>query len=374
MTGIYLFHEIGEENVTLVRTISTAIFMQPNAFFFTDSRKPSNDSIAWFGQGTIHFMDRFHLTGGLRFTDDEKRFSLQIAAPEDFTAMGLTSPVSGTRLFGEQKASEWTPLVSLAVDITDDIMIYATYSEGFRDGGFPPRVLGSPVTIPTYDPEFVEVIEGGIKSTWMDNRVRANIAIFNTDYTEYQSLAVPDTTDPALLTAGIVNLAAATIFGVEFEGQWLVTDNLRFDLTLGYLDDEIDEILGGSAFSVPFLITTDNDLPYTPEWNWNLGVSHQYPLPNGGELYSRVDWTYSDELHLRIENDPITHQDAYSKVNGSMTYRHPGDQWEVVLGVTNLLDDVYAGGAAFSGTSSTALKTVNRPRSVYGTVRYTWGE
>ena len=378
VTGVYLFHEIGEENVTLLRSLSTSVvFMLPNTFFFVDSRKPSNDSMAWFGQGTIHLMDRIHITGGLRFTDDEKRFSILVGGtPAD--APQFPSPIGAgsRRLFGEQKASEWTPMVNVAVDITDDIMAYVNYSEGFRDGGFPPRLLGNPVTAPSYDPEFVGVWEGGIKSSWFENRVRANLAIFDTSYSDKQELAVPDVADPALATAGVVNLAEASLFGVEFEGNWLVTDNLRLDLALGYLDSEFDEILGGSAFSNPFTITTASSLAFTPEWTWDLGISYLWPLQNGGELFIRGDWIYSDEYWMRVETatPSSAFQDAYTKVNASMTYRHPGDQWEVVLGVQNLTDEAWSTGQFQSTVCACAQRNVSRPRSVYGTVRYSWGE
>ena len=67
-------------------------------------------------------------------------------------------------------------------------------------------------------------------------------------------------------------------------------------------------------------------------------------------------------------------QDAYTKVNASMTYRHPGDQWEVVLGVQNLTDEAWSTGQFQSTVCACAQRNVSRPRSVYGTVRYSWGE
>ena len=90
---------------------------------------------------------------------------------------------------------ETTPMATLSYDLTDSVMVYASYSEGFKSGGFTQRVFppivagftappGTPDIdlIPTYDPEFVQVYEAGLKSTLLDGRVRLNGAVFRTEY------------------------------------------------------------------------------------------------------------------------------------------------------------------------------------------------
>lgn len=386
-TGFYVSHENGEENVTLIRTFSlpghplSGMFVNPGreGVFFTDSRKITNDSAAWYGQATVNlFDDRLHLTGGLRFTDDEKEFGLQIAdnpvffrvRPDATQADGL----AGNRIFGEQKLSKWTPMINVAFDVNDDVMLYLTYSEGFRVGGFPPRVLGQPENVPSYGPEEVEVIEGGIKSRWWDGRATANLSIFDTSYSDYQALAVPDTDDPALRAAGVLNLADASLFGVEFEGQLLPTESLRIDVSIGYLENDIDSILGDVAFSDPFYISDTDDLPYAPEWTSSLGASYYWPLKSGGEMFLRADWIYSGSYFIRVENDPFSFQEDYSQVNASVNYRHPGDQWEVKLAVQNLTDEFYQPTGFRSTVCSCSARRINRGRTVYGTISYSWGE
>jgi len=385
-TGFYAAHESGEENVTLIRTFSVpgqplaGMFAQPGrpGVFFTDSRKITNDSKAWYGQATLHMMERFHLTGGLRYTDDEKDFGLQIADNPVFFRVvpdaNQADGIRGNRIFGSAKLSKWTPMVNLAIDVTDDVMVYVNYSEGFRVGGFPPRVLGAPETVPTYGAETVEVIEGGIKSSWLDNRIQANLSIFDTSYSDYQAQALPETDDPALRTAGVVNLADASFFGVEFEGQALVTEQFRVDLSIGYLENSIDSIVGDVAFSDPFFISTDDELPYAPKVTGNLGLSYYWPLQNGGEVFVRGDWIYSGSYWLRVENDEFSFQDAYSQVNASVNYKHPGDQWEAKLGVQNLTDEFYQPTGFRSPVCACTARRINRGRSIFGSVQFHWGE
>jgi len=374
VTGLYLFHEEGEENVTILAAgIPPGV---PNPFpraprFLGDSRKINNNSYAAFAQGTLHlFDDRLHVTGGLRFTKDEKTFTFQQDVGGNF----------GRRVSGFQEVDKLNPLISGAFDITDNIMVYVSYSEGFRDGGFPARATGVTDTILSFDPEEVSVIEGGVKSSWLDERVRMNLAVFNTDYTDYQVSATDPNAPPELRASGVSNIPSVTIQGVEVEASALVTESLRLDLTLGYLDDEIDDT-GGELFSgnlppspVAFPLTTDSSLPFTPEWTWDLGASYSHFLPNGGELLLRGDWIYTDEQFFGIENLPEQFQDAYSQVNASLTYRHPGDRWEAVLGATNLTDEVWSTTAIFSLPGSSFTRTVSRPRTVYGTVRFYFGD
>lgn len=364
VTGIYLFQEEGEENVDVIRHLASVLGLPTAPLMVDDSRKIRNSSVAWFGQATWHLMDRWHLTLGARFTRDEKKYTQQALVAN-----------AGRRLAGEQSANEWTPMASLAYDLTDEVMLYVSYSEGFRDGGFPPRTIGAITAIPSFDPEFVEVVEGGIKSTWFNDRLRANLAVFSTDYSDIQVAAVPQNASPAQAVLGVNNLAAATIFGFELEANALVTQNLRLDLALGYLGAEIDEVVNDRLLSEGFVVTADNELPYTPEWTWNLGLSHHLPLPNGGEIFSRFDWMFTDEQFYRVENPAATFQDAYSQVNAAVSYRHPGERWEATLGVRNLLDEEFASTATFLvNPAGTAQRTVSRPRTVFATLRYRWGD
>jgi len=366
LVGFYAFTEEAEQQAGVLATLSlsslvgTGFDSQFPILRRDDSRKVRNTEFAGFAEGTLHFTDRLHLSAGVRFTDETKEFK-------------LVNQFLPQQLRGEISVDAWTPSVSLSVDLTDGVMAYVSYSEGFRSGGFPGRipnaVPGNDLAAVAFGPEFVKAVEGGLKAELFQNRLRANLAVFNTDYEDFQvSGTLPGTVPPV---PAHLNLGNATINGVELELKVLVTQQILVDLALGYLDAEIDEI---AALVVDDTIPTEeNQLPYTPEWTWDLGASYNLPLPNGGELLSRVDWIYTDEQFYDIGNFDASLLDSYSRVNASVTYRHSDERWELTLGARNLTDDEYfTNGIRLFTNCSCAMNVIGRPRQVFGTVRYSF--
>ena len=368
ITGAYYFKEDAQQLINLLTSVATANNFPDAPLFLADDRNADNKSVAWFGQSTLHMLDeRLHLTAGIRFTEDEKSF---------FTRTAVNPTVNAPNILkGSLETSEWTPLITLAYDVTDDVMAYGTYSEGFRNGGFPPRIIGAATEVGTFDPEFVEVWEAGLKSSLFGNRVRLNLAGFYTSYDDIQVAALR--TDLPAGTGSIAtdNLAGATLKGFELEANYLVTENLRLDYSLGYLDNEITEVVGGVLRSGPFTITRDSSLPYTPEVTSSLGASVHIPIANGGELFLRGDWIYVSSQYLGIENLDIQYQEAYHKVNVSGTYIFPGRSIEAQVGVRNLTDSKYSTTSALANDLGSAFsRTINRPRQVFITLTYRFGD
>jgi len=369
VTGLYYFEEDGVQNVLLQLFGFGAISFPENtgSIFSDDYRSIDNSSKAAYAQGTWHFNDRAHLTVGLRYTKDNKDVNFSLNR-DPFLFAGPRSQ----NFDGVYEETVTDPLVTFGYNVNDNTFAYITYTEGFRDGGFPGRFLGSPTAASSYDPEFVTSIEGGLKFTSADNKFRANIAIFSTDYSDFQIAA--NSADPDLQTTTIDNLADVSLYGAELEAYWEATDNLRFDLAVGYLHNEIDSIVGGELFSLGIRITTDNKIPYAPEWNSNLGVTHKLSFSNGGSLLTRLDWRFVDEQYFRIENTDTLLGDSYNTINFSTTYRLPEDAWDLVFGARNLTDEVYSTSAGVVGASTSVIGNISRPRTLYAAVRYYMGK
>ena len=363
---VYYFKEEGLQSVSVLAPLLPPVFNSPDLpLAQVDFRDVENTSKAAFGQVTWHATDSLHLTLGLRYTEDEKDFDFGIN-------IGTLPDQAAT---GSVDLSETTPLFSASYDITDDALIYASYSEGFRDGGFPARFVGLlPDELPSFNPEFVEAFEVGAKTTWLDGKLRLNVAAFQTNYDDIQVAA----SSPALLGAPtITNLASAKLTGVELELSGVVTDNLRVDITGGYLKDEIRSIVGGQlnagGTNTPFIVTEDNDLPNTPEFNFTVGASHILNFSSGASIRSRVDWIWTDFQNFRIENTEGTSQDAYSRVNASVTYLEPNDRWEFTLGARNLTDEVWSTAGGITPIAGSTSRNVSRPREVYASFKYRFG-
>lgn len=369
VAGLYYFQEEGLQTISLIAPMLPPAGAPPAAAFLpflqTIDRRIDNTSQAIYGQITYDLTDRAHLTAGVRYTDNEKEIDLGLfrgdsAAPW-FTAEQADSAT----------VDETNVLLNLAYDLSENTMIYGQFANGFRDGGWPVRFPGLPAGIPPLDtvgfgPESVDSFEIGLKTTMLDGRVRLNAAIFSSNYEDMQI----QFSDPALNGApNTSNLGESTIQGLEAELNWLATDNLRFDISLGYLDADLDSITGGSlptgADNTRTTITTSNELPYTPEIQFAAGLNHSIDLASGAYINTRIDWVYTDDQFYTIENSPRNAQDAYSLVNAKVSYHTEDEGWEIALGARNLTDEEYSTIGRTQADSGSAFASVGRPREVY---------
>lgn len=210
------------------------------------SRTPYRlDAHAVFGELYWDVTDTLKLTAGLRHTNDEKevinnlttllapvgRLPLELTAPENAYLTDPSQPRARvefketTGRFG----ADWSPNLGF----TDDTLIYAFYSKGYKGGGInPPPAFGVPPVQPTYDPEFVNAIEIGTKNTLLQGRLQVNLTGFLYDYEGYQVSKIVNRTS-------LNENVDAEIQGIELETQWAPTDRLLFFLNAGFLNTEI---------------------------------------------------------------------------------------------------------------------------------------
>lgn len=246
---------------------------------FVSGGDVDNDSYAAYLQATINVTDRFSITPGIRYTDETKRFDpsrQRITDDRTGGALLLLSrcfvrqtpiippdpalcPTPDTTLNPQgdnilsavevqTKASEWTPALSLDYKVTDQTLIYASYSKGFKSGGFTQRIFPPEPAATPFAPEFVESYEVGVKSELFDRRLRLNIAAFQADYTDIQ-IVVNEGIAPKVRNAG-----RARIRGIEVETQAKLADFLTIQGGFGYLDAYYREV---SPTSPPPSITTN---------------------------------------------------------------------------------------------------------------------
>ena len=351
IAGIYYFAEDGDNENTLDFTISN----------FRSGGEFDNKSMAAFAQLTYDFTDQLHLTVGGRYTDESKKFhpdqviyqnyyaGISQVLPPGHPLAALDAPFlqAGTRILPdlekELEINEFTPMVNLSYDFADNIMAYATYSEGFKSGGFTQRVFppvippftappGTPDIdlIPTYDPEFVDVYELGFKSTLLDGRMRFNGAIFHTDYDDLQ-VQVFDSVAPVT-----ENIGSASIDGVELEMQTAPGDGWLVEASLSWLDAGYDEI--GTDLT---LIGSDNEFERVPEWASSVGVSKEFMLNDMGSLVVRVDWSYRDDTYNDAYNTEILKTDAYHLWDASVRWTNTQEDLSVILSGRNLGDEEF---------------------------------
>ena len=373
--GLYYFEEDGNNVNTLDFTVSN----------FISGGQFDNRSTAIFAQASYDLTDKFSATLGVRFTDDSKKFLPdQIILNNHFAGSGdplLDAPFlqAGTRILPfvekEVTAEEVTPMVNLQYRISDELMLYTSYSEGFKSGGFSQRVFppvvagftapaGTPDLdlIPSFESEFVESVELGIKYASSNGKLRINAAIFNTDYDDFQ---IQVFTSVAPVTK---NAASVQVRGGELEVSWAPAEGWLLETSVGTVDAEYKELNEAET-----LISRSNDLERVPDLTLSASVSRTITLNNGSSLALRLDWSHRAEQFMDTFNTPQIAQDDYQLVNANITWLSPDDRFSVALGGTNLTDEQYLVSGILGDAFQSYEGVFAREREYYLNLNYKLG-
>ncbi len=291
--------------------------LSPQKFFFFGglvqqfNAGQQSEAQAVFGEFTYDVTDRLQLAVGGRYTEETKDFftntyDASVAAPmasdsKEYAKQADGSPlpiisfcpdpnssVAGCRT-GTADFDDFTPRVSLTFSATENINVYATWSEGFRSGGWNGRGL-TQSTVGPYEPEEVTNIEFGMKSILMDGNLRLNWAIFDMEYSDKQEEILRDSPFSDTVETVVDNAASATMKGFELDAQYLINSNWISTFTYGYLDAGYDA----------FLDQFGNDIKSTrnfrgaPEETWSIGTEFFFAA-GLGEVAFNINYSYTDE-------------------------------------------------------------------------------
>ena len=260
-------------------------------------------SIAVFTQLEYDITDRLAILGGIRWTQEEKDFVAGQSYLSNVERQWDRNFPGYADLSNKWK--EISPKVGLTYRITDDAIVYASYSEGFHSGGF----FGVNQNIrdferDQYEPEFAESWEAGLKSTWLDNRLRFNLTAFLNEFTDKQESFVKLDNDTRTVATVFENAAAVTYKGVEAEVMFAATENLRLFVNYGYLDAKYDE------FDLDITPTDDIDNVVdatflkprnAPDFTLGLGFTFNRQI-GPGELEIFAKWSGSGDQETDVLN------------------------------------------------------------------------
>ena len=380
--GGFYFTEDGNQVVTTVFPLAPPSFNSSREalpFGALEDRNIDNESVGGSGQLSFNITDSLTLTGGLRITNETKEVDTA------FSTINIDNETVTTPFVNELDITEENFLVNLSWEATDDTLLYAQFSDGFRSGGFPARTPpGTDAAFfeaLSYDPEFVDSYEIGAKTTLFGGAVRANLALFRSEYTDQQINATADNpvSGPVLAVA---NLADSIIQGAELEANWLVTDDFRIDASVGYLDTELDEILDPSGTfilndnsNIRRDITADDDieLPNAPEWQISVGANYSFYLGDA-EVRNRLDLVHESSQNSSIGNYNFTQIPSTTRLNYFLTYI-PTENYEFTLGARNLTDEEDVIGAALAtGPGAVGSNVIRRGREAFAQLKVKFGE
>ncbi|WP_396594713.1 TonB-dependent receptor [Brevundimonas sp. R86498] len=313
-------------------------------------------SLAVFGDVNIDISDRWHVSLGGRFTQDEKtgevfRANYAGATRSPLTGGTVRAPtLLRTNYTRTDSYSQVSPKFTTSYDFSDQITGYASWSSGFKSGGFDMRgdAILTPNTVNGYDPETVEFFELGLKGSAFDRRLSFSTAVFNNQYEDQQ------VTTQVAAVGGIAsfvdNVGSSTISGAEFEGAIFFSDNLTANFAVGYLDAQFDEFLRFNLTTQQFEdISSLVVLQNAPQYTGYLGLTWSGDVM-GGELAVTPSISFRDDYSLFEFPNPLLDQEAYSLVDLSVVWTAPGDRYTLGLFGKNLTAEEYrVGGYTFPG-------------------------
>ena len=347
---------------------------------FVSEAYPSRESQSLYGQATVNVNEENRIVFGIRYTEDE-----------------FASDV--TNFFGLQKyliqddLDETTGRLAYEHDINEDTMVYASYTKGFKPGGsnltfgYPMDAEGfgaapAPQLIfPFFESEMIDAYEVGLKTDFLDGRMRANVSAFTYDYENLQF----QSTDPDIYRGGVANIPESEMKGLELELIGLVSESLSFDIRLAYLDTEITssyealdnlkaELFFFGEEPTRYSLREDikgNSLAKSPEFTANIGIEYNTQTAYG-DLTTTAEVIYRGDFQQRVFNSPFVDQvDSYTVLNLTASLDLTGDQWGIDFMILNAgdKDGMNSSMTDVFGVAGTGIEYIP-PRQYMGRLSY----
>ncbi|BFM08396.1 TonB-dependent receptor [Halioxenophilus aromaticivorans] len=335
---------------TPILSPSTAASDIPANLSYSERSTVDRTSWATFAQGTFNLTDKLSLTAGLRYNDDS------------FDGLGSTyfaepNPSS----FG---AEEVTGKIGIDYHLTEDNMIYAVASRGYKTGGINSGAVNAMVVSTTIEPEIVTTYELGTKNIFLENALTVNASVFYSDYQDMQYIQE----DPIPYSGGLGNIPKANIYGMELETKLALMEGM---LELGFnatvlegefsdeyyaLDRRVADAAGAEAIAngtAPYewsyewflargsaTVNTEGNTPANlPEFSSGLNATLYTELGDFGLITSRVEYLYKSDYESRIFNTDVGHVDGYDQFNLFVQYEPFEGNWRAWVTATNLTDE-----------------------------------
>jgi outer membrane receptor protein involved in Fe transport len=279
-------------------------FGVPNRYETTtspaDEQALTNQAV--FGSITYDFSERLTASAEIRYMEEDKT-------------------LTDAAFNGDDTWTSTTPRITVNYQLNEDVMLYASYAEGAKPGGFNGSD-GASVSLPVYDQEESVNYELGVKSTMMDGRLIANAAVFFTEVTDIQLTTPIENPSDSSLTSIVTNQGEGEVFGVELELSYYASENLMFGLNYALADtqftsgcDEFQWTLtsgggkwtGDAATSADFTGNGDcsiegNQFPLSSEHQASAFMNFSMPISSGMEFFFNADVSYESEKPVQVHN------------------------------------------------------------------------
>lgn len=328
---------------------------------FFNRQKTTN--YALFGNATYDLTDALTLELGARYTWEKKSFNQ--TAIRIYSQQPLLANTPSYRLKEDWKA--FTPRVSLSYKFQPDVLGYASWSRGFRSGGFNGRPT-SIEEIGSYDPEYLTAYEAGLKTSF--GRIATiNLSVFRNDYKDQQLLISTVSPSTGLLVVRTENAGKSRIQGIELEGDFKISPAFRLSGSVGYLDAKYlryTSVVNGVPTDV-----SGRTPKQAPDLTGSVSAVYTVATGDSTEANFRVDASYRSRTFIDVENSPYLVSPDHVILNASADFTLPVDGLSMRLAVDNLTNKrVLTAGYDARGSFGFVEGYYNSPRRFWATLSY----
>lgn len=332
---------------------------------------------AIFGEVTYNLTDDWSVTGGIRWFEYDREDNQLYQAPQGLPPIGSFGRGEGLYA-SEGKSSDTVLKFSTQYNLDDSKMVYFTYSEGFRLGGYnSPRAVETGSIPATYGPDTLKNYEIGLKSDWFDNRLRLNVTLFQMTW---EGIQINARVDGPWWLRGTFNGEEGESKGVEVSGTWQATDNLVFEGSAYFANSEYTKDTFDPRGNL--YLNAGQEMPNSPDEKYWLAAEYTIPdvWKGKADVWFRYDTSYQAETWDNL--DAAQDQDFEALIPAWRTSNFQvgadiGEDWTVSLmarniwndrGVNALINSTYAS-EWFDDPRWRNIRTIQRPRTISLTVR-----
>jgi len=345
----------------------------------------ATDSYAAFGEANLRLVERLTLTGGLRYTHEDKAGSYStfvFGGPTNVTAAQRNQQLSILRpqtYSAEDHDGSVSGRANLAWAATDDVLAYASYARGFKSGGInmsglPLDAQNNPVlATAVVRPERNTTWEAGIKTTLFDRRLVLNADLFHTSVRDFQATVV-DSSQTVALRGYLSNIPRVTVKGVEADATARVVRGLSLRANLAYADGRYSDYPAGpcplerQTAQTAACDLTGRRLASLPRWSLTAGADYEHPMGHGS-VFLHADSSSRSGFNGDPSLSRFTHIRGYNVTNGSVGYRDAAG-WELAVFSRNLFGSDYIQNLTIqAGNSGLILGLPSDPRVIGLTLR-----
>lgn len=338
--------------------IYNLMFTAPNNSVAIFNAHQVNPSFAGFTDVAYRFAPKFALTGGVRYTEESKTFRNEFLDNPVPGGAALLGPLN----FNPPKATwdDTSYRAKLDFNPTENSLIYASYSKGFKSGGFNAFTVG---TSQPFNPEILKSGEVGAKADLWDNRVHVAGSAYYNNYDNLQvTVGVP--------TGGVVidNAASAKIKGFEFESKGRITENLSIEGNVAYTDGKYTRFDGAQDIYGNFVDASGNRLTVTPLWQYFVQASYEWSAVGSWTGLGQLNWRWRDKVYYTATNQDLANfqgeQDG--ELGTRLKFEDSNSKLWLALYGANLTDRRVVNSLALA--FNYPLVSFNRPRTVGGEI------